>query len=140
MLTHTTMKRATSRAAVLLPEECLELLDKLREMDSQCVIEWPEGERFKVSYAPLQPSSFHLSINSAASWFELNGEVSINEKTKMKIADLMGQLDQAKGNFIRVGDDEYVRISSEPHVQSHPPHGYWPGTDFPDLLPLMLIF
>ena len=98
---------------MLLPEECLELLDKLREMDSQCVIEWPEGERFKVSYAPLQPSSFHLSINSAASWFELNGEVSINEKTKMKIADLMGQLDQAKGNFILVGDDEYVRISSE---------------------------
>lgn len=97
----------------LMPEECLELLDRLRDMDGICVTEWPEGERFRVSYAPLQPSAFHLSINSAASWFELNGDVAISDKTRMKIADIMERIEEAKGNFIRIGDEEYVRISNE---------------------------
>ena len=98
---------------MLQPEECLELLDQLRGMSEHCVIEWPEGERFRVSYAPLQPSSFHLSINSAASWFELKGEVAISDNTKIKIAELMDKLAEAKGKFIKVGDEEYVKISNE---------------------------
>ena len=105
---------------MLMPEECLELLDKLRDMGDCCVTEWPEGERFKVGYAPLQPSSFHLSVNSVTSWFELKGEVTISDKVKMKIADLMDRLVEAKGNFIRVGDEEYVRISTDlrRHIES----------------------
>ena len=98
---------------MLTPVECLELLDKLRDMGDCCVTEWPEGERFRVSYAPLQPSAFHLSIQSAASWFELEGEVTISDKARMKVADLMDRLAEAKGNFIQIGDEEYVRISHE---------------------------
>lgn len=98
---------------MLTAEECLELLERLRDMGDCCVMEWPEGERLKVSHAPLQPSSFHISINSVASWFELTGEVAVSKKTRMKIADLMDRLAEAKGCFIRVGDEEYARISNE---------------------------
>lgn len=97
----------------LAPEECLELLDSLRAMPSQCVIEWPEGERFKVSYGQLTPSAFKLSLGKAANWFELTGEVEISDKVKMKMAELMERLSQSRGNFIQVGEKEYVRIAAD---------------------------
>ncbi|MGM9713816.1 MAG: DEAD/DEAH box helicase [Prevotella sp.] len=107
-------------AWMLRAGECLELIERLRDMGESCVMEWPEGERLKVSHAPLQPSSFHISINSVASWFELTGEVAVSKKIRLKIADLMDRLADAKGSFIRVDDKEYVRISNElrRHIES----------------------
>ena len=100
-------------AWMLKPEECLELLDRLRDMNDCCVTEWPEGEKMKVSYAPLRPAAFHISVNSVANWFKITGEVAVSETTRMKMADLIDRLAEAKGNFIRVDDKEYVRISNE---------------------------
>lgn len=93
--------------------ECLDLLERLLPLSKQCMVEWPEGERFKVKRQALVPSSFHLSVGSLAGWFELNGEVEISPTLKLKMSDLLDRLQGAKGEFIQVCGEEYVRLTSE---------------------------
>lgn len=97
----------------LEPGECLDLLDHLRDMPKRCVVEWPEGERFRVASAPIQASMLHVSVNSLSSWFEMSGEVNVGSGVKMKMAELMERLRESVGNFIRLNDDDYVRISDD---------------------------
>ena len=98
---------------ILQPADCLDLLDRLREMPKQCVVEWPEGERFRVNLPPLKSSSFRLSVRSISNWFEVSGEVTLSDKVRMKLADLLERVNQSKGNFVQLNDQEYVRISSD---------------------------
>ena len=94
-------------------EECLDLLDLLRQNPKVGKVEWPEGAKFTVNRKQLQPSAMHLSVNSMASWFDISGDIEIGEGEKMKIATLMEKLRESKGHFIQLGDKEYVAISDQ---------------------------
>ena len=97
----------------LAPEECLTLLEQLQAMKQGVRVEWPEGEKMKVVRQQLTPSDFHLKLNSAASWFELTGDVDISAEKKLKMAELVERLAQTKGNFIQLSNEEFVRISAD---------------------------
>ena len=94
-------------------EECLNLLDTLREHPDDGIVEWPEGARFTVKRGKLVPGAMHLAVNSMASWFDISGNIEIGDGEKMKIAELMDKVRQAKGNFIQLGDNEYVAVSEQ---------------------------
>ena len=93
--------------------ECLSLLESLRTKNDVAYAEWPQGVRMRVSRPMITPDRLNLKISSAGQWFELEGDVSIGDKEKMKMADLMERLRQADGNFIRLGDDEYIALSEQ---------------------------
>lgn len=94
-------------------EECLSLLDTLREHPDDGIVEWPEGARFTVRRGKLVPNAMHLAVNSMTSWFDISGNIEIGDGEKMKIAELMDKVRQAKGNFIQLGDNEYVAVSEQ---------------------------
>lgn len=94
-------------------EECLELLSTLREHPDAGVVEWPEGARFRVSRGKLTSKDMHLTVSSMASWFDISGDIQIGEGEKMKIAQLMEKVREAKGHFIQLGDNEYVAVSDQ---------------------------
>ena len=98
---------------MLTPSECLELLNGVREMADACIVEWPEGERFKVVAAPLSFGSLNVSVGSIDSWFEMSGEVKVNADKKMKIAELLSLLADSTGNYIKLDGDEYVKVTSD---------------------------
>ena len=98
---------------ILLPEECLLLLEKLQDLKGIAYAEWPEGEKLKVTRPQLTHKDFNIKINSAANWFELSGDIEISAKKKMKIAELVEKAAQSKGNFIQLSDNEYVRLTAE---------------------------
>lgn len=97
----------------LSAEECLTLLEQLRELKDHCVVEWPEGERMKVVRNRLTPQDFSVSVTGVANWFELSGDIQVSPGKKMKIAELVEKLSLSKGNFIQLSDTEYVRITAE---------------------------
>ena len=97
----------------LTPEECLLLLEQLHTMEDTCTIEWPEGEQLKVVRPQLTPADFNISVGSLAGWFEISGDVQIDEKKKMKIAELVEHINNSKGNFISLGGNDYVRITAQ---------------------------
>ncbi len=102
-----------SESWMLDAEECLHVLEQLRDMADCCTLEWPEGERFRVTYAPVQTANVNVSVRSMSSWFEMSGEVKVASGVMLKMSELMERLKESVGNYIRVKDDDYVRISDD---------------------------
>lgn len=105
---------ATSDESWLLDtQQTLQLLDIIRQHQDICCVEWPKGVRMRVVKPMLTPDNLKLSISSAGQWFELEGDVQIDKKTKIKMAELMAMLADSEGNFVRLSDDEYVALSEQ---------------------------
>ncbi len=90
---------------------CLKFLSAVRSLKDDVIVQWPEGAKFKVSYAPISFSSLQFSVNRMGSWFEVKGEVSLDGKTKLKMAELLRMVRESKGDFISLGDAEYVALT-----------------------------
>ena len=93
--------------------ECLSVLDLLREHADICRIEWPEGVKFSVRHPMIGADKLRLSVKGVGHWFEINGEVNIDENTSIKISELLKRVRESKGRFIQLGDTEYVAISRD---------------------------
>ena len=93
--------------------ESLTLLEWLRTHTDVAYAEWPKGSRMRVVRPMITPDRLRLKISSAGQWFELEGDVNIGDKEKMKVAELLERLRHADGNFIRLGDDEYIALSEQ---------------------------
>ncbi len=91
--------------------DCLKFLSTVRTLKDEVTVQWPEGAKFKVSYAPISFSSLQFSINRMGTWFEVKGEVSLDGKTKLKMAELLRMVRESKGDFISLGDAEYVALT-----------------------------
>lgn len=94
-------------------EECLAVLDLLREHSDSCRIEWPEGVRFRISRPMIGADKLRLSVKGVGHWFEVDGDVAIDEKTSLKVNELLKRVREAKGNFIQLDDTEYIAISKQ---------------------------
>lgn len=93
--------------------QCLELLERLRTAQDTSFVEWPQGVRMRVVRPLITPDKLTLKISFAGQWFELEGDLKIDDKEKLKVAKLMELLHTSTGNFIRLSDDEYVALSEQ---------------------------
>ncbi len=93
--------------------QCLQLLEALRTTQDVAFVEWPQGVRMRVVRPAITPDKLRLKISSASQWFEIEGDISIGDKEKLQMADLLEKLRQAEGNFIRLNDDEYIALSEQ---------------------------
>ncbi len=99
------------------PEDCLELLCELQEMDKgegkdTFVVEWPRGQNMKVGYhAPLD--KFRVSVKAREDWFEISGELELSQSRVLDMRTLLELLDSSPGRFIALGKGEFAAISNE---------------------------
>ena len=93
--------------------ECLQLLDALRTAQDIAFVEWPQGVKMRVVRPMVTADKLWLKISSAGQWFEMEGDLRIDDKEKIKMAELLERLRGAEGNFIRLGNDEYVALSEQ---------------------------
>lgn len=93
-------------------EECLKLLAVVRDEPERAVVEWPEGEAFRVSRRTIDAGAMKLSARRMGEWFEMEGEVRLDDRTVISVAKLLELLQTATGGFIRLGDKEFVELSS----------------------------
>lgn len=94
-------------------EECLGVLDLLREHSDTCRIEWPEGVRFSVKRPMIGADKIRISVKGIGHWFEVDGNVEIDNSVSLKISDLLKRVRESKGNFIQLDDEEYIAISKD---------------------------
>lgn len=92
------------------PLDSLNLLDVLSAHKNECVVEWPEGERFKIS-STTSFSNLNLQIKSKNNWFELEGELKVDEDTVISIQQLMTL--KSHGRFVELKDGEFIALSNE---------------------------
>ena len=91
--------------------QCLALLEQVRQHPEAAYVEWPQGIRMRVVRPMITPDQLRLKISSAGQWFEVEGDVSIGNKEKIKMAELLERLRSAEGNFIRLEGDEFIALS-----------------------------
>ena len=91
-------------------EGCLELLNAVFGL-KDVTVEWPEGVKFRVTHAALGVSDLQLSVNRMGNWFEVSGAVALDGKTKLKVAELLRLVREAKGHFIELGKGDFVALT-----------------------------
>ncbi len=94
------------------PEHCLELLLELQELGESVIIEWPEGEKLRVSrQAGL--GDFQLKIQRQNDWFATSGELKLDSQTVIDMQQLLNLLDQSSGRFVPLGDGQFLALTQE---------------------------
>ena len=93
--------------------QCLQLLELVRTASDICFVEWPQGVKMRVVRPMIDASKLRLKISGIGQWFEVEGDVQIGDKEKIKMAQLLEMLRSASGNFIRLSNDEYVALSEQ---------------------------
>lgn len=94
------------------PEECLELLLQLQALGDQAVIEWPEGEKLRVTHqATLQ--HFSLNIKRQNDWFATDGELKLDDRTVLDMQQLMDLLAQTSSRFVPLGNGQFLALTQE---------------------------
>jgi len=92
--------------------ECLNLLEIINKHSDIAILEWPEGERFRLkksaSFANLQ-----LRVKGKGQWFELDGELNVDEETVLNLKELIGLARKSKGRFIELKSGEYLALTED---------------------------
>ena len=94
------------------PQNCLELLEQLRELENEVVVAWPEGEALRVE-SRVDSSSMRLNINKSDDWFQLDGSLQVNDDLVLTLRQIMDLSKNGAGRFIELGDGEYVALTKQ---------------------------
>ncbi|MDL2221391.1 DEAD/DEAH box helicase [Parabacteroides sp. OttesenSCG-928-N08] len=94
------------------PRDSLFLLEELTKHQEIAVVEWPEGERFKVR-GVVDFSNMKLKIKSNVDWFGLEGELRVDEEKVISLQQLMQLTKQAHGRFIELQPGEFLALSEK---------------------------
>ena len=90
------------------PETCLALLTELKGV-KDLLLTWPEGETMRVSAAST--SSMSLRIRGKNEWFELSGELTIDEGDIVDMVRLLKLMDNNQGRYIPLGEGRFLALT-----------------------------
>ena len=94
------------------PEDCLELLLQLCELGEAVVVEWPQGERFGVArQATLD--GLRLRVRRERDWFELTGELRVDDDLVLDMRRLLEMSRAAHGRFLPLGDGQFLALTEQ---------------------------
>jgi len=99
------------RTAVSLGAEgLLQLMDFVRQQTDHFFLEWPEGGRLNLKIS--QPANWNISLRSRNGWFEVEGDIPIDDDTVLSVGQLLQLVAQSplKG-FVRLSDTDFMAIS-----------------------------
>jgi len=94
------------------PLDSLHLLDILAAHQDKCVVEWPEGERYKIK-GTVNFGNLNLKIKSQTNWFELQGELKVDEGTVFTLQQLMLLTEKSHNRFIELKNGEFLALSEK---------------------------
>lgn len=103
-------KSVDNENVVLYPDELVELLEYIQQSPECYFVEWPEGEKLRLKTSPAS-TSWNISLNSKGNWFEIEGDVRIDDETVLTMAQFLELLGRSKGKYVRLNDKDYMRLS-----------------------------
>ncbi len=95
------------------PEFILELIQLIQEHRDMFYAEWPEGQGFKIRTLSRGVSSWSGVLKQRGQWFDIEGDVDIDENTRISISELLELVSKSKGKYIQLGEGEYVALSEK---------------------------
>ena len=103
----------TDRTAVdMNAEGLLMLMDFVRQQAEHFYMEWPEGGQLNLKAA--QTSAWNISLRSKSGWFEVEGEIPIDDETILTVGQLLQLVAESpRGGFIRLNDTDFLALSDK---------------------------
>jgi hypothetical protein len=92
------------------PELCLQVLLELQDLEEKVIVEWPEGEKFRINHR-ADISQFHIRIQKENDWFSFSGDLSLNDKKVIEMQSLLELLEQTPGKFVPMKDGGFMALT-----------------------------
>ncbi len=90
-----------------------ESLDCLLELERSGIeLEWPEGEQLRVC-PQVSASQLVVDVRHSRDWFQLHGQLAINESLVLDMAQVLERLGQAKGRFVPLGNGAFLALTRQ---------------------------
>ncbi len=94
------------------PEDCLHLLLELQELGERVIIEWPEGEKLRVTQQ-VGMKDFQMQIKRQNDWFAASGELKIEENLVLDLENLLVLLEKTPSRFIPLGEGQFIALTQQ---------------------------
>lgn len=94
-------------------ETCLQLLLELRPLleAEEIILEWPKGEKLRVD-SVVGFDQFRLSVGDGNQWFELDGELRVDEETVLTLQELLA-LSEQQSQFVEISPGKFLALTAE---------------------------
>ncbi|GAB4199455.1 MAG: hypothetical protein OHK0057_32580 [Thermoflexibacter sp.] len=93
------------------PEDCLNVLLDLDLIKEKIVIEWPEGEKLRIT-GKASFENLYLKVNQGKDWFDVSGELRLDDKV-ISMQQLLQLMENSKGRFIQLDDGKFLALTEE---------------------------
>ena len=93
-------------------ESALELLLQLQSLGDAVRVAWPEGAKFKIRQIATTREC-RVVIRQAKDWFELEGEIKLNQGLALDLQQLVQLAKDSPGRFVQLGDGEFLALSAQ---------------------------
>lgn len=95
------------------PEFMLDLVLMIQEHSEVFYAEWPEGQMMKVRRLTRGVSTWNGVVKARGQWFDIEGDIDIDETTRMSISELLELVGKSRGKYIQLGDGEFLALSEK---------------------------
>lgn len=104
---------------VLLSDElsnALEVLEQLEIVanngDMDLVLRWPKGKKLKLSHT-LKSEHLQLSVGKNKEWFDISGDLRINDNQVLELRKLLALITTSNGRFIELDAEQILVLSDD---------------------------
>ncbi|WP_300692661.1 DEAD/DEAH box helicase [uncultured Bacteroides sp.] len=94
---------------MLYIHEMLDMLEFVRQAPDTYFIEWPEGKKLNL-HTFLSSSDCSINLKAKGNWFEVEGEIRIDEQTVLSATQLLEILGNAPAKYIRLNETDYLKL------------------------------
>ncbi len=105
------------------PDYCLQLLADLHELEEGLELEWPEGERLKVSRS-LAFGGMSLRIKQEKDWFSIDGELRVDEGLVVSLQELLKLTKEGSSRFVPLGEGHFLALTETFRKRLEQLHAY----------------
>jgi superfamily II DNA or RNA helicase len=93
-------------------DTALEALQQLHAFEGPLSLEWPQGAAIKPT-RNVEAKALSLSVSSARDWFEVAGQIQVDDDLVVDMADLLDRLGSARGRFVPLDDGRFLALTDE---------------------------
>ena len=96
------------------PESCLRALSELETPrdEGKLIIEWTKGQRLKL-LGRVGLDNFSLRVKGNNDWFEVSGEVKINDDLVLSMRELTNLIGDNTEDFVKLSDGQFISITEQ---------------------------
>jgi superfamily II DNA or RNA helicase len=95
-------------------EDCLNVLLELEPLKQggDIVMEYPKGEKLRIA-GTVGFDQLSMGIKKERDWFEVSGQVRVNESLVMDFRKLLDLAHNSKSNFVEISDGQFLALTSQ---------------------------